>query len=209
MSLLSQLAHFQNRRDETPNLALARKLAGKNDRKGIREIAGNLWNEDPGVQADCVKVLYEVGALKPELIAGYAADFLKLLASRNNRLVWGGMTALGAMAALRPDFIYRHRDAIVAAIETGSVITADNGIQALALAAAQGPKYRKALFPFLANHLSTCRPKDVPQHAEKTLIAVDARHKEAFVRVLQKRISDMSGSRAARLKKVIREAEKR
>ena len=96
MSVLNRIAYFQDRRDEAPNQALARELAERHDSAGIREIAQNLWNEQAGIQSDCVKVLYEVGALEPRLIAGYAGDFLKLLQSRNNRLVWGGTPALAA-----------------------------------------------------------------------------------------------------------------
>ena len=96
MNILNRLAHFQNRRDEEPNLILARELAEARDTAGIREIAENLWNENAEVQSDCIKVLYEIGASEPGLIAGYAGEFLKLLGSKNNRLVWGGMTALAA-----------------------------------------------------------------------------------------------------------------
>jgi len=142
MPILNLIAYFQDRRDEVPNVELAKQLAEKKDKKGIREIAENLWNENPAVQADCVKVLYEIGYRKPELIADYADDFLKLLKSKNNRLVWGGMTALGTIAALKADFILKHRVEVITAIENGSVITVDNGIQTLALAAAQGDKYR-------------------------------------------------------------------
>lgn len=108
MSVLNKLAHFQNRRDEAPNQALARELAEKKDRAGVREIARNLWNENRDVQSDCLKVLYEVGSLDPRLIAAYAGDFLKLLKSRNNRLVWGSMTALAAIAEIKAAEIYAH-----------------------------------------------------------------------------------------------------
>jgi hypothetical protein len=90
MSALDRIAHLQNRRDEVPNQELARELAAQKDHQGIREIAENLWNDDKNIQADCVKVLYEIGYIDPFLIAGYADDFLKLLRSRENRLVWGG-----------------------------------------------------------------------------------------------------------------------
>ena len=73
MSALERIAHFQNRRDEVPNQDLARDLASKKDRGGIREIAQNLWNKDKNIQADCIKVLYEIGYLNPALVAGYAA----------------------------------------------------------------------------------------------------------------------------------------
>ena len=86
------------RRDEVPNQELARDLATKKDKAGIREIAENLWNKDKNIQADCIKVLYEIGYLEPKLIADYAEDFVKLLKSKNNRLVWGGMTALAEVA---------------------------------------------------------------------------------------------------------------
>jgi hypothetical protein len=65
MSVLHRIAYYQNRRDEVPNQELARDLAARNDRAGIREIAKNLWNQDAAVQNDCIKVLYEIGAIQP------------------------------------------------------------------------------------------------------------------------------------------------
>src|SRR5438874_1493183 len=106
MSILPRLAHSQNRRDEEPNVALAKELATARDPAGIREVAKNLWNDEAEIQSDCIKVLYEIGALEPELIAGYAGDFIKLLGSPNNRLMWGGMTALAAIATVSADKLF-------------------------------------------------------------------------------------------------------
>jgi hypothetical protein len=209
VSVLQRIAHFQNRRDEAPNQELARDLAKQNDRKGIREIAANVWSQDKDVQTDCIKVLYEVGYIDPTLVAGYAGDFIKLLKSRNNRLVWGGMIALGTVAQLKPDVVFAHLDEIKKAMKDGSVITVDNAVVALARAASAGDKYRKAMFRVLINHLLTCRPKDVPQHSEKSLPAVSASNRKEFVAVLMKRVDDLSGSGLARVKKVIRQAEGR
>lgn len=209
MTALERTAHFKGRRDEAPNQALARDLAAKKDRAGIREIAANLSNPDKDIQADCIKVLYEVGYLAPALIADYAEDFLKLLHSRNNRMVWGGMTALGTVAGLRAELVFAHRAEIEKVMDEGSVITMDNGVVALARAAAKNDRYNKALFPYLLNHLKTCRPKEVAQHAEKTLPAVNASNRSQFAATLTKRMKDLSGSAATRLAKVLREAEAR
>jgi hypothetical protein len=209
VSVLNRIAYFQNRRDEAPNQALARDLAQAKDRKGIREIAGNLWNESPNVQSDCLKVLYEIGYLNPELIAAFAGDFLKLLESKNNRLVWGSMIALSTIAAIQADEIYPHVKEIKRAMEQGSVITVDNGVKVLAVVASTNDERRKKLFPYLMKHLETCRPKDVPQHAEKILAAVNAKTKSEFIKVLEKRMTDMSSSQATRLRRTMREAEKR
>lgn len=206
MSALDKLSHSLGRRDEVPNVELARALAAKKDRKGIREIAENLWHKDKNIQADCIKVLYEVGAIEPKLIAEYAGDFVKCLKSRNNRLVWGGMTALSEVAKADPEAVFKHLDAIKKAKETGSVITVDNAISTLAYTAAGNKKYSGAIFPYLLKHLSSCRPKEVPQHAEKTLPAVDASNKADFVKVLEKRMEDLSGGGLARVKKVLKQA---
>ena len=206
MSLLNRLASSLGRRDEIPNQELARDLAAKKDSKGIHEIAENLWSKDRHIQADCIKVLYEIGSIEPKLIADYTQDFVKLLRSKNNRLVWGGMTALAEVAKANSAEVFKYLDEIKNAKETGSVITVDNAISTLAYTAAATDEYNKAIFPYLLKHLSSCRPKEVPQHAEKTLSAVKSSNKADFIKVLEKRMEDLSGSGLARVKKVIKQA---
>ena len=205
MSVIDKLAHSLGRRDEVPNQELARELATKKDKKGIREIAENLWNKERNIQADCIKVLYEVGYIEPKLIAEYTDDFVKCLRSKNNRLAWGGMTALAEVAKADPDAVFKHLDAVKKAKETGSVITVDNAISTLAWTAAGNKKYNETIFPFLLKHLSSCRPKEVPQHAEKTMPAVNASNKVDFIKVLDKRMEDLSGGGLTRVKKVIKQ----
>ncbi len=206
MSILNRLAHFQNRRDEKLNQELARELATSRDKKAIREIAKNLRNENAGVQSDCLKVLYEISYLDPKLVAPFVNDFLKLLESKNNRLVWGSMIALSTIAPWQADEIFKRRAELRVVIERGSVITRDNGIKTLALVAAQGDAYRKEIFPYLIQFLETCRPKEIPQYAEHIFVAVNAQSKNEFVRVLEKRSVDMPASRAARVRRVIKNA---
>jgi hypothetical protein len=206
MSVLNRLATSLGHRDEIPNQELARDLAARKDSKAVQELAENLRNKNKNIQADCIKVLYEIGSIEPKLIADYAEDFVKLIRSKNNRLVWGGMTALAEVAKAKPDVVFQYLDEIKKAKETGSVITVDNAISVLAYTAAATDKYNKAIFPYLLNHLSTCRPKEVPQHAEKTLPAVNSANKADFIKVLEKRVEDLSGSGLTRIKKVIKQA---
>ena len=207
MSVLNRLASSIGRRDEIPNQELARELAARKDHAGIRELVENLSNRDKNIQADCIKVLYEVGSLEPALIADYADVFVKLLRSKNNRLVWGGMTALAEVAKANPDAVFKHLDEIKKAKETGSVITMDNAISTLVHTAAAKEEYNKVIFPYLMGHLAGCRPKEVPQHAERALPAVRSSNKAGFINVLEKRIEDLTGSGLARVKKVIRQSQ--
>ena len=209
MPVLNKIAFFQNRRDEVPNQELAQALAKSRSQADIREIAGGLGNREPAIQSDCLKVLYELGYLAPDLVADYAGDFLKLLKHRNNRMVWGGMIALSTVADLKAVEIFPHVDEIIKVMNKGSVITMDNGIKALALVASQKDEYQKIIFPNLLDHLKICRPKEVPQHAEKSLPAVTASNKSEFIRVLENRLEELTASQAARLKKIIKAADKK
>ncbi|MFZ5909776.1 MAG: hypothetical protein ACOYYU_07170 [Chloroflexota bacterium] len=206
MTILDQLACSLGRRDEVPNQELARQLAAARDAEGICEIAEALWHKDKNIQADCVKVLYEVGYLAPDLVAPYALDFLKLLKSRNNRLVWGGMIGLATVGALAAAELYPRWDEIRKAMDAGSVITKDAGVLALAGVASADPAYNREIFPYLLEHLRTCRPKDVPQHSEKTLPAVTTENKAAFITALEKRLEDLQGAQLKRVQKVIQAA---
>jgi hypothetical protein len=206
MSVLNRIAASQGRRDEAPNRELARELADRGDRDGIRELVANLDYADQNVRSDCLKTLYEVGYLRPELLAGYADEFLRLLHDRNNRMVWGSMLALNTIAPLRADELFRYRAEIQAVMAEGSVITVDNGIKILATVAAADARYRDELFPFLLHHLETTRPKDVAQHSEAIVQAVDAAHADAFIAVLERRMAAMSASQASRLKRVVSQA---
>jgi hypothetical protein len=207
MSVLNKIAYFQNRRDEVPNQRLAAELAKTKDTKGIREIAENLRNGNPNIQADCLKVLYEIGCINPKLVSGYVDDFLELLKSKNNRLVWGAMIGLSTIAGEQSAAIGSHADAIMETMNKGSVITVDNGIRTLAVVASKQPRLKKRLVAFLFDHLRMCRAKDVPQHSEKILVAVDSGSKSQFIKVLESRLSEFNASQARRVSRLIRRAQ--
>ena len=203
MSVISRLATSLGRRDDVPNQELAGELAASRARDDIRELVANLKHRDRKIRSDCIKVLYEIGYIAPELIAEYVEEFLSLLQSKNNRLVWGGMSALATIAGLKADVLYEHREEIKAAIERGSVITVDRGIKALSVVAGHKEEYRAELLPWLLAHLQNCRPKDVPQRAEAIWKAVDGESKEQFIAVIQSRMAEMRPSQKKRLLKVV------
>src|SRR5262245_43369944 len=174
MSVLHKLASAQNRSDEVPNQLLAKEIAGSENRAAVQELVENLSNPDKDIQSDCIKVLYEIGAIKPELIADHVDTFVELLKSRNNRLVWGAMTALGAIAPLKPAEIGQQLDAIIRATDKGSVITQDWGIRVLAAVAVADKSYGIRIFPFLKSFMQNCPAKDMPRHAESILPAITA-----------------------------------
>ena len=129
MSVIDRLACSLGRNDEVPNQELAAEIARRGDKQAIKELIDNLRNKDKAIQNDCIKVLYEVGERKPELVAPYVNEFLDHLASKNNRMIWGAMTALGTIATLKADAIWARVGEVIRATEAGSVITQDWGIR--------------------------------------------------------------------------------
>lgn len=202
MSVLNKIAFFQNRRDEVPNQQLAKDLVQTENKEGIKEIAQNLQHKNKNVQSDCLKVLYEIGYLKPDLIADYAIDFLALLQSKNNRMVWGAMIALATIADHKPKEIYTKLNDVKTAMEKGTLITVVWGTKALAKVAAADKTYKQKIFPILTEQLKTCIPRDVPMHAESILPAIDAENKQEFLSIIEARKPEMTAAQLARLKKV-------
>lgn len=204
MSVLSKLASALNRADEVPNQILANEIAESHDQAAVRELVTNLSNPDKAIQSDCIKVLYEVGGLQPDLIEDDVDAFVALLGSRNNRLVWGGMTALGAIAGQKAPAIWKHIDTIIDSTESGSAITQDWGVRVLAAVSAANKTYEKRIFPFLITFLKNCRPKDLPRHAESAFIAVNSANRGEILALLQTRKASLRPAQSKRVEQLIR-----
>jgi hypothetical protein len=207
--LLNRLGYLQTRRDRTPNLDLARDLVARDDRLGIQEIAKNMWNDNKNIHGDCMNVMYEIGIIDPNLITQYSDDFIKFLKSKHHNMVRGAIIALAEIAKVKPEFTFKYLAEIKKTKETGSDnITVDKSISALAYTCAANEEYGKTIFPYLIDQLATCYFKEVSEHAERILPAVNESNKAEFIKSLEKRSDELSGSDFTRLKKIIRIAEK-
>lgn len=204
LSVLNKIAFYQNKRDEVPNQQLAKELAQTENKAGIAEIAKNLQNKNQSVQSDCLKVLYEIGYLKPELIADYVEDFLGLLKSKNNRMVWGAMITLATIVDKKPKEIYAKISDVTDAFEKGTLITVVWGMKTLGKLAAADKAYKQKIWPTLTKQLKSCIPRDFPLHIESALPAVDAQNKQEFLGIIEKRKAEMTKPQLARLKKALK-----
>lgn len=203
--MLEKLASSMGRNDEELNILLAQELCEQMNEDGIKEMISGLKGKNKAIANDCIKVLYEIGSINPQLIADYEADFLALLLSKNNRLVWGSMMALAAIADLKSDEIFVQIATVKTAYETGSVITIDNSMTVFAKLCKANKKYEKELFPLLINHIRTCRPKEVPQHAERIFLCINSQNAKEFKTALDSRKEELSASQAKRIDKLMKQ----
>lgn len=203
MTILSKLASSNNIRNTEPNKELAVEIIKAADKKAIKELIENLNNKDKNIQSDCIKVLYEIGEQKPVLIADYDNEFLALLSHKNNRLVWGAMTALDCIAAINPNKIYKHLNSILDIAEKGSVITKDHGVGILIKLAAE-KKYADTSLVLLLDIMKSAATNQLPKYAEDAIPVISDKHKKDFVKVLRSRLDDFEKeTKKVRLQKVI------
>jgi len=204
MSVLNKLASSVGVRNTEPNKELALELIKSKDKKAIKELVANLNNKDKNIQSDCIKVLYEIGEQKPELIAEFDKEFLVLLNNKNNRLVWGAMTALDCIAAINPKEIYKHLSTILDIADKGSVITKDHGVGILTKLSKE-KVYADTTLVLLLDFMKTAATNQLPKYAEDAIPVITDKHKKDFVKVLLSRLEDFDKeTKKFRLQKVIK-----
>lgn len=204
MFIIPQLAHSINRRDEIPNQELAGIIAKNKNNNAVQELLQNLHNITKGIQHDCIKVLYEIGLLNPALIAPYLPEFLALLKSKNNRMQWGGMTAINSITMQNSKAIYTALPVIINAADKGSVITRDHAVFIL-IKLCSIEKYAADAFELLTDQLRNCPANQLPMYAELAMPIITEKNKQIFVQTIVSRLNDMEKeSKRKRVEKVIK-----
>jgi hypothetical protein len=203
MSILPELAHSLGRRDEVPNQELAAKIAGANNKSAVKELVANLQNKSKDIQHDCIKVLYEIGLVKPALISGYLQVFLTLLQSKNNRMQWGAMAAIDNLTTQNEDAVYAVLAQIIDAPDKGSVITRDRAVSVL-IKLCMVKKYSADAFELLLDQLRNCPANQLPMYAERASPVINGDRRKVFTRIIRERVADMEKeSSKKRLEKVM------
>jgi len=204
MSILPFLSNATGRKDKVQNKKLAAEIAQGQNKKAVHELVDNLNNKDKNIQSDCIDTLYEIGYIKSELIADYCSDFLKLLNSKNNRLVWGGMIALATIAHLKHKELFNALEEIMTVVNKGSVITIDNGVRIL-IQLTKRTDYFKTTNPLLMAELLRCPIKQLPMYAERSLDCISEYNRHEFLNLLKNRsVECEKDSQKKRLMKIIK-----
>ncbi len=208
MTVINQLSSSQGQKGNDANIALAEDIAKTENSDAIKELVNNLENKDKKIQADCIKTLYETAYIKPVLIADYYSEFLRLLSSKNNRLVWGGMIALSTIADLKLKELFESIDLISDTVNKGSVITVDAGVQIFAKLNVH-PEYQDKIENLLTDLLWKCPIKQLPQYMEKSTVSISKHNKEIYQRIItERKVECEKESQVKRLDKVLKQMEK-
>lgn len=203
-SILDQLASAAGQKEQELNIALAQKIAAGKDKQAVKELIGGLEHKSKAIRHDCIKTLYETAALAPNLVSPYASTFTGLLDSKDNRMQWGAMTALSAIAGEVPEMLFGALPQLVAVADAGSVITRDHLVRILVSLAAD-KRYAGDAVPLLLEQLLGAPVNQVPSYAEQSLPVIGSGDAEKFRQVLQTRLNDIEqDSKRKRVEKVLK-----
>ena len=207
MSILNELSSVQGRRDEILNQELAKKISSSGDSQAIQELVEGLQHKNKSIQSNCIKVLYEIGEHKPELIQNYVPEFLEVLQSNSNRLVWGAMTALDSIALLKPDEIYQQLPYILDKADSASVIAKDHALGIL-IKLSSLEKYQKDVSGLLIHQLTLSAQNQFPMYLERSVPVLSGEFYPRLLDLVNDRLPEIEKeSKRKRLLRVIRKIE--
>jgi len=199
VGIADQLASSLGHEDDAPNVALAETLASSPYAESVSELVEILNTGATAESSDAIKVLYELAARAPDQVVPHTDAIADYLLNRNTRLVWGAATALDAIAQAYPDAVAAHTDALMSAVRSGSVITQDHGVGALAATE------RWDALAFVLDHLATCGAKYLPLRAERVAPHFVGEWRQRFHDIISKRLDEASPSGQTRLKRLLKD----
>lgn len=204
VTIAKRLASALNRNDEQPNIALAEALAKSGDANDIAELADLLTSGAKPIRHDAIKTLYELGERRPDLIAPYLDQLIDLLTTKDNRMLWGTMSALAALAPTHAEPLMPHLNQILDAADRSSVISKDKCMVILA-ALNSDARFTNIVTPVILDRLRNAAVNQTPMYAELTAPTIAPSDVPAFRSVVEHLLATMSfPAKRKRLEKVLK-----
>jgi len=191
MSLRNRLSYAVGRKDQEPNKLLAEEIVQANDEQKVRELIAIFDSKlHVGIQKDCSLTLAWIAERKPQMVSPYVDYFLEKLQDPINRVIWGSMMSLTAIAAFEQDKLYQNLPRIMDAMDAGTVVTRDHGYRIL-VTLYQNKKFQEDVFLLILEQLSKAPSNQLGQYVERIMEVLDAKHKNDLIAILEERFSDI------------------
>ena len=188
-SIISQLASSTDHNNQIANIELAKSLCQTKDHTAIACLVDILQSGSKSQMKDAIKVLYEVGARRPELIMPYTDVFFDRLDSRDNRIVWGALMALAKISKVSPERVADRLRVILDAADKGSVIAKDQAIEIL-VSVKSMPDHAQAAGSALFERLRKAAIMQLPKYCEQVAASLLPGEEKEFLSVLDMRLQD-------------------
>lgn len=192
MSIVSRLSYSQNRKDQGPNKVLAQDIIDRADQDGILQLFALLASKETHkeLRKDASLTIAWVAERAPYLIERYAAELVSFLHDTTNRVIWGSMMALCAIAELKKPFLFENLSVIIDAMDAGTVVTRDHGYRIL-VTLYQDEHYAPDVILLIKEQLLLAPSNQLGQYAERMLPVIQPAHKPLLISTLETRREDV------------------
>ena len=210
MSIKNRLSYALGRRDQGPNKLLAQEIVAELDESKVEELIA-LFDSKPhvAIQKDCSLTLAWIAERKPEVIAPYVDYFLNKLNDPINRVIWGSMISLTAIAHFEQDKLFEKLPVILDAMDVGTVVTRDHGFRIL-ITLYQNQKYQDDTFPLILEQIRKAPSNQLGQYTERLIEVMSSKHTSHLVSILEARFDDVENPHhRKRLEKNLKKLYKR
>ncbi|MES2389092.1 MAG: hypothetical protein V4543_13910 [Bacteroidota bacterium] len=189
--VMAEITAGANRRDEQGNISLGQRIAWHKDKVAVAALVANLHSKVKGIAEDCIKTLDEAANWEPKIVAPHLQAIAALLTGNNNRMQWGAMAALNAIAEECPAEMYALLPQLDEAARAGSVITRDNyaGIL-IKLIEYKNRQYAEGVFDLLKEVLITCPINQLPTYAAEAIRIGNALQRSEVIAIISRRAKD-------------------
>ncbi len=198
MSIKEKLSYVKGRGDQGPNKQLAQEIVEKEGHDSIRELIA-LFDTKPhvAIQKDCSLTLAWIAKTNPQMMVHYTDYFLNKLGNPVNRVIWGSMITLTAIAPFQQEKLFENLPDILHAMDTGTVVTRDHGYRIL-ITLYQNQTYQKDVFTLILEQLTKAPSNQLGQYAERLIDVLNLSHKPELMTLLESRFEDIENEHHVR-----------
>lgn len=209
MTVANRFARSLGANNEGPNKQLAEEIVASQDLAAIEEIASLITSApNPDVLSDALKVIEMIGGQQPELVQDLFGPIFLLIQHKTNKVKWRAMCALSSFAHLQPGKAFEGLGDILQAMDSGSVIARDHGMQIL-LRLYTRPTYQDTLSPLIAEQLLIAPDNQLGQYAEKWMGVILHEDRSKLIQILEARLPELtSPSHQKRISRVLMKLRK-
>jgi hypothetical protein len=202
--LSSTLGH----RDQAANIALAKTIARTADTDAIEKLVALLKTGTKPLKHDAIKTLYEISTQRPDLLAPHVDHVFPLLASKDNRMIWGSLTLLDSLVHTIPNKLAENLNAILDATDRSSVVAKDKCMHLLSQLNSY-QRFGPIVEPVMLDRLRHAAVNQFPMYAEFAASSVSEASKADLIAIIQQRKNTISyPAKQARLEKLLQKISK-
>jgi len=203
IAIEKHLASSLNRRDQQPNIELAREidrqLSENPDHDLVHELLQIARSGRKAARYDAVKVIYELGRMNPLHVTPFAEQIITLANTRDSRMIWAILQVLNILCDFEPALLMNNLNQLLAATDRSSVIASDNMMKILAKLN-NIEDFSQTITPILLQRLTYSAPNQFPTYAELAAATIPGKNREQLLRIIDKRLTAIaSGSKRKRL----------